>query len=98
MRDVTLPSIVEGICLRDVLSRVGIAPARFVYVKRTSSTGLWHDEFHLEDFEAGNCKFEIEEIHLSDFKYHQSKRPHEQADLIYEWVEGLGVPNENKRN
>ena len=57
--------------------------------RRMAGSGLWHDKFHLEDFEAGQPDAgDIEEPHLSDFRYHQRSRPHEQADLIYERVEG----------
>ncbi len=87
-RDPLRASVVEGICLRDVLALVGIAPRLLVYVKRIAGSGLWHDKFHLEDFEAGQPDAgDIEEPHLSDFRYHQRSRPHERADLIYERVE-----------
>lgn len=82
------PSIIEGICLRDVLALVGISPTIFVYLKRIGRNGLWYDGLHLEDFEAGHTIPGLtEEPHLSDFKYHTRSRPHECADLIYEQIE-----------
>jgi hypothetical protein len=36
--------ILEGICLRDTLSRAGIVPTLYVYVKRMTQAGLWADD------------------------------------------------------
>lgn len=85
-RDVSRAAIIEGICLRDVLARINITPALYVYVKRISEQGLWHDGFCLESFEACD-NHDLHEIHLSDFRYHQRLRPHEQADIIFNRIE-----------
>ena len=72
--------LVEGICLRHVLSRIEVAPALFVYVKRIAESGLWHDGFHLEDYEADNQNA-AQEPQRSDLHYHARERPHERAEL-----------------
>ena len=78
--------LIEGICLRQVVTRLSVAPALFVYVMRMSVSGLWHDGFHLADFEA-TPNSEPEEVHRSDFRYHSSIRPHEQAQLLFHRIE-----------
>jgi hypothetical protein len=81
-------SIVEGICLREIFYRLSLSADLFVYIKRVASNGLWHDGFHLEDFEAGNgLEEDCEEPHRSDFAYHVAARPDEQADLLFERIE-----------
>ena len=86
-RDKSRPCIVEGICLRDVLSLVGIVPTIFVYLKRIGENGLWYDGLHLHNFEAGHPIWgDTEEPHRSDFEYHARVRPHEAAHVIYERV------------
>ena len=87
-REMSRIAIVEGICLRDVLARVGVRPALFVYLKRIGGNGLWYDGLDLEAFEIGQpTAGGIDEPHRSDFEYHVRVRPHERADLIYERVE-----------
>lgn len=81
--------IVEGICLLQVLATVSLVPASLVYVKRISTAGLWHDGFHLEDFETDREIVENQEgLHRSEFEYHSKWRPHVRAEIIYERVEG----------
>lgn len=87
-REQTRPIVVEGICLRDVLTLVDVSASIFVYLKRIGINGLWYDELHLEEFEReepvpGN----LIEPHRSDFDYHARVRPHEKADLVFERVE-----------
>jgi broad-specificity NMP kinase len=87
-RDQSRLTVVEGICLRDVLALVGIPASNFVYIKRIGKNGLWHDELHLEDFEAAHpISREINEPHRSDFEYHTRVRPHEHAELVYQRTE-----------
>jgi len=86
-RDKSRQSIIEGICLRDVLSLVGVVPTTFVYLKRIGENGLWYDGLHLEDFEAGQpVSGDTAEPHRSDLEYHARVRPHEAAHVIYERV------------
>lgn len=78
--------LVDGICLRQVLSRLQFKAAAFVYVKRMAKNGLWHDGFHLEDFE-GEAQSAAEEPEKSDLSYHAKERPHERADFVFHRVE-----------
>jgi hypothetical protein len=81
------PVLIEGICLRGVLDRVQQRPDLNIYVKRLAGA-VWHDGFHLEEFESGEGSEEDrEEPHRSDFCYHSKIRPHEMADVIFERVE-----------
>jgi hypothetical protein len=83
--------IVDGICLRPIMRRLGLTPALFVYVKCISVTGLWHDGLHLEDF-ADDPRNQHHEPHRSDFRYHSDERPHERADIAYCHREPAWVP------
>jgi uridine kinase len=80
--------LVEGICLRETLRRLGQSAAYFIYVKRVAGNHLWHDGFHLEDFETrGTITENRKEPHRSDFAYHSIERPHEKADIVFLRVE-----------
>ncbi len=84
------PSIVifEGICLRETIRRLGTAANFMIYVKRVGENGLWHDGFHLEDYQTDvkifeNCK----EPNRSDFIYHLMEHPQEQANIVFNRIE-----------
>lgn len=86
--DSTQLSVVEGICLRVVMARCAVTAKIYVYVKRMDRNELWHDGINLEYYEAENGIHEDDnEPHASDFYYHSTKRPHEQADIIFLRVE-----------
>jgi hypothetical protein len=78
------PSIIllDGICLRQILARIHITPALFIYVKRIAPNGIWHDGFHLESYEANEQSI-TEEPEQSDLRYHAIEHPHERADVIF---------------
>lgn len=78
--------IVEGICLRQVLKRINMVPSTYVYIKRISSNGLWHDQFHLYEYE-GNIRSVTDEPAKSDLDYHAMVRPHEIANFIVQRIE-----------
>ncbi len=79
--------IVEGICLRDTLVRVGRSADLFVYVKRVSrNSGLWHDSFHIEDYEEDPTT-SPNGLHRDELEYHARVRPHEHADFVWFRVE-----------
>jgi len=61
------PIIIDGICLLDVLSRIGISPDLLVYVKRMSSYGSWRDEDVCEITEDIEEFIRKEEQDLKDF-------------------------------
>ena len=66
--------IVAGICLRDVLERIGRQADIVIYVKVVSRySGVWHDKIQREQV----CR-----PHRDAFDYHSRVRPHEKADLI----------------
>ena len=72
--------IVVGICLRDVLERIGHQADIVIYVKVVSRySGVWHDKIQLEDYEAG--REQVCRPHRDAFDYHGRVRPHEKADL-----------------
>jgi hypothetical protein len=75
--------VVEGIRVLDVLQRVGHKPSTRVYVKRVSSVGIWHDGYHLEDYEDGSNVPE-DWLHRDEFAYHVRRRPHLTAEITYE--------------
>ena len=81
--------LVEGICLRDVLSACQAAADYFLYVRRVGANGLWYDELHFEEFEA-TLEGDDAEPHLSDMKYHSRVRPHERANVYFDRVERDG--------
>lgn len=79
--------IVEGICLRETLAALGLEADLTIYVKRLGPTGIWYDDLDLclsiEGYEhtAGHW------IDTWSKQYHHRFRPHEQADIVYEWVD-----------
>lgn len=79
------PVLIEGICLRAVLRRLGLRLATTVYIKRLSDAGLWHDGLNLEDFIAGNAlDVDMFEPHVSDHRYHAAYAPHKSAHFVIE--------------
>lgn len=83
---VTFPFVVvEGICLLEVLAALSESPDSIIYVKRISAMGLWHDGYHLEDYETNQSIHENREgLHKSEFEYHAKWHPHEHAHLVFE--------------
>lgn len=78
--------VVDGICLGEVMGRLGLNAAVTVYVKRMAANGLWHDGFHLDDFEADPSSVPSEPG-ISDCRYHLRERPHERARFEFHRVE-----------
>jgi chloramphenicol 3-O-phosphotransferase len=78
--------VVAGICVRDVLEAAGFVPVLKIYVKRLGANGMWHDGLDLEGFAAdpGEPRHWLE---VCDLEYHGRRRPHEDADFIFERVE-----------
>ena len=74
-------AIVEGICLKDTLARIDQNSDLIVYIKRISrSSALWHDGFHLEDFEEGQRP--SRGLHRDVLENHTRTRPHERAEIV----------------
>ena len=80
--------ILDGICLLDVVQRLGISKNSVchVYVKMLSgNSGIWHDGIHLEEFEESDpTPTNIPEHHLNVLRYHKIFNPHQSAHLGYQ--------------
>lgn len=76
--------VVEGICIRDTMNRVGRRWEVAIYVKKKSCSGLWHFEHHLKEFTNGN-PFDGDEVEpfRSDYEYHGRVLPHKHPDITY---------------
>lgn len=85
--------IIEGVCLRRVLCAIGVRADVFVYVKRLSQAGLWHDGLHLEDF-ASETPDSDDWLNTDVNSYHLICRPHERADIIFERHELNGAEDD----
>jgi len=77
--------VVDGVCLSEALSAIGITPKKIVYVRKISPQGLWHDGFHLEDYVAGSAAGSW--LENSVYSYHQQYQPHVTAAVCYSWAE-----------
>ena len=77
--------IIEGICLRDTLDAMESQATVFIYSKRISSAGLWHDDPALSDGISTGSGSTQEQIDLWSHEYHVRKRPHLIADIMFEW-------------
>ena len=74
----------EGICVRDVLEKLGIEAALSIYIKKIATSGLWHFDFDLESFANGSAaQLYEDEPFRSDYEYHYRVRPHESSDVTY---------------
>lgn len=76
--------VVDGVCLSEVFEHIGGAPDYIVYVKKVSPQGLWHDGFHLEDYEAGGEAGGW--LERSVYSYHRKWQPHLRATACYSWT------------
>lgn len=76
--------ILEGICLRDIISQVlPRSVVLFIYVKALSGEGIWHGGAWFKDYEPFGP-----EPDFSDHRYHKKSQPHGRADFIYVRQEG----------
>jgi uridine kinase len=74
--------IVDGICLRNVLARIGRHADLTIYIKCIArGSGIWHDMRHLEDYKADGPKG-FSELDRDIHEYHSKVEPHEKADLV----------------
>lgn len=79
--------VVSGICLLEVLERIGMKPFIRIYVKEISDAGIWHEGVNLEEYFDKPEVLELREVHLSDAKYHMKYLPHTNSDFIFERAE-----------
>jgi hypothetical protein len=74
---------IEGICLRDTLRLVGIAPESFIYCKRITQAGLWADD-PLNYVDAhGRPQSTLSTVDGMSVEYHLRVFPLEKADIVY---------------
>ena len=78
--------VVDGICLLDVFERISQPINATVYIKRMSQNGVWHDGYHLEDFEAGGNLQETNWLAKCEMAYHSIRLPHEHAQYLFQRV------------
>lgn len=78
----------SGICAQETLSLLGLDPNYRVYVKKLSSSGLWHDGFHIEEFinDEEPSGYYSQQPNKSDMEYHLEYEPQNKADFIHEHV------------
>lgn len=84
-RDASGIVLIEGICLRDILDLVDQKVNLYIYIKRLSANGIWHDGLCHEDFIVNSPIYP--EPHNSDHKYHARIYPQDCAGIVYEWEE-----------
>jgi hypothetical protein len=84
--------IVEGVCVRKLLSRIGLRAQATIYVKRYTGD-LWHDGIVLEESSSAQEALDHEEQTIGHvpqmrrelLQYHFECRPHESSTLVYAW-------------
>lgn len=74
---------VEGICLRDSLRRVSIAPTTFIYCKRITQAGLWADDPLNYLDKKGLPLSTLSTVDRMSVEYHLRTLPLEKADIVY---------------
>jgi hypothetical protein len=79
--------IIDGICLRKVLDTIGRKLDLAIYVKKLSQTGLWNSQFDLEDYKNDPRPNVPKVLYDDELCYHRAYRPHDIADLCFEWTE-----------
>ena len=70
-------TIIEGILLRQIIPENDWNNYFWIYIKRFSKTGIWHDGLNLSD-DPPACWLDGEVM-----QYHENFRPHEKADIVY---------------
>ncbi|PRG36690.1 hypothetical protein C6T52_14220 [Burkholderia multivorans] len=77
--------LVAGVCMREVLDRLGIAAARHVYVQRNSTMGIPCD-LDILDLEDGRQIIDTSlfgELDREVAAYHDRYHPRRNADVVY---------------
>ena len=86
IENATVPVVVSGVCLLEVLCLIGVRLDAHVYLKRLNA-GYWADEGEalsndLQTYEAAGLEPSLLRNKIRD--YHLEYRPHEVADLVLE--------------
>ena len=86
IENATVPVIVSGVCLLEILHLIGVRLDAHIYLKRLNA-GYWADEGEalgndLQAYEAAGLEPSLLRNEIRD--YHLEYRPHEVADLVLE--------------
>ena len=73
---------IEGICLRDTLASLNIAPQAFVYCKRITQAGLWADDPQ-NYLDGESPRSDLSWVDQQSVLYHLRASPLENADIVY---------------
>jgi pantothenate kinase-related protein Tda10 len=88
------PVVVEGICLLDVLERIGARPGTVVYVKKLDESGIWHDQDTCDpdwiDLDSASLQLPGAAVAREVAAYHKDRDPLASADIVFIRVEGPG--------
>ncbi len=86
-KNLTMPTMIEGICLRTVLGKIDRELDLVIFVKKLNS-GLWPPQFDQEKYENDPRRLNLPRVLFDDeLRYLKAYRPHEIADLCFEWTE-----------
>lgn len=78
----------SGICAQETLGMLGVDPDYRVYVKKISSSGIWHDGLHIEEFinHEEPSGYYLQQPNKSDMEYHVKYEPQNKADFVHEHI------------
>ena len=83
------PVIVVGVCLLQVLERIGVSPETLIYIElRIRGDRLEDEDLEILNAEDSLDKAPPDDLCLSDlraeiWKYHQQYKPRRQANVVY---------------
>jgi hypothetical protein len=85
----TAPLIVAGACLREVLSSLEDEAGAHIYSKCLNAIGeRWDEGDALWSFANGKASAQdIPPLSRSILEYHAKWKPHESADIVFEWLD-----------
>ena len=85
--------IIEGVCVLEVLEKLGIIDYVLIYCKEISENiGNWSSAYRLDIDDEADCQKQIQQHHGLDIeiiRYHYKYRPFEKANYIYQIVNQL---------
>ena len=93
---IDIPIVVEGLCVRGVLKRLGELPDVCIYVRRVDGSGNWTDEHYFSEDNDLDEVFElfdrletlpgIGDQDRETARYHIEEKPISTADFVYDRV------------
>lgn len=75
--------IIEGLCLRDTLDAVSLVPDAFVYCKKLSAAGLWHDDPERQEMPPADSESVQALVDRWSLTYHLRTQAHERATFVF---------------